>query len=288
MTPQNKHSELGEFLKTRRERISPAQAGLPAYSLSGRRVKGLRREEVALLAGMSVDYYRRLERGQVGLVSEGVLEGLNRALQLSSAEQAHLRVLLQERPPQRQQVEQTPRISLALREMVEQMPMPVLVVNHRLDLIFANHTGKALFSPLYALPGTPNFARFAFLSAEAATFYENPVKAQEDTVAYLHMAAALNPGDGLLTRLVGDLSVRSETFARLWARHDVTMHARGDKVLHHPEVGRLELSFESLEVPGEQGLRMSVYAAPRGSESYRALQLLASWSLPQHEKLETR
>ncbi|WP_458166782.1 helix-turn-helix transcriptional regulator [Kribbella sp. WER1] len=278
---------MREFLGTRRARITPDQAGLPVYG-ANRRVTGLRREEVALLAGISVEYYTRLERGNVGSVSDGVLEGLAHALQLDEAERDHLFRLVRAagtpagRVPRRTPAKQ--RVRPVVQRILDEMPMPAYLRNDRFDLLAANVLGRALYSPLYDhaaahTPGRPpNSARFCFLDRAATEFFLDYDKSANDCVAFLRAAAGTDPYDKDLSDLVGELSTRSEDFRRRWAAHDVRYHRTGQKRFHHPLVGDVELDFEAFELAADPGQRINVYTAPPDSSSAAALDLLASWT----------
>jgi transcriptional regulator with XRE-family HTH domain len=278
--------DIREFLTTRRAKITPEQAGLPVYG-ANRRVEGLRREEVAILAGISVEYYTKLERGSVGTVSDGVLDGLAHALQLDEAERDHLYRLIRtagtpgvrvaRRTPSRKQVRPS------LQRILDQMPMPAYLRNGRFDVLAANDLGRALYSPLYAQAGAgehPNSARFLFLEAAAPEFFLDYDKAANDCVAFLRAEAGRDPYAKELSDLVGELSTRSEDFRRRWAAHDVRYHRTGRKRFHHPVVGDLELDYEAFELPGDAGQRINVYTAPPDSPSAERLDLLASWTAP--------
>jgi transcriptional regulator with XRE-family HTH domain len=281
-TPKN---DLSEFLTTRRAKITPEQAGLPVYG-AHRRVPGLRREEAALLAGISVEYYTRLERGTVGSVSDGVLEGLVHALQLDDAERDHLYRLVSTAsgPSQRTPTRRVPakkRVRPTIQRILDQMPMPAYLRNGRFDILAANDLGRALYSPLYEQAGrgaSPNSARFLFLDPAATEFFIDYDKALNDCVAFLRVEAGRDPYDKDLSELVGELSTRSEDFRQRWAAHDVRNHRTGRKRFHHPLVGDLELDYEALELPGDPGQRINVYTAPPDSPSVEALTLLASWT----------
>lgn len=277
-------AEVREFLATRRARLTPQQAGLPTYGET-RRVKGLRREEVALLAGVSVDYYVRLERGNLAGASETVLDAIARALQLDDAERSHLFDLARasnaggraRRRPAPQKVR--PGIQRLLDALSD---APAWVRNGRMDILASNRLGRALYSELFADPHRPvNNARFTYLNPQARDFYVDWEKAADDVVAILRGEAGINPYDPGLTELVGELSTRSEAFAIRWARHDVRYHRTGVKRLHHPVVGDLELDYEALEFPGEPGLRMFVYTATPNTPSADGLRLLGSWAATQ-------
>jgi transcriptional regulator with XRE-family HTH domain len=273
--------EVRDFLASRRARITPEQAGLPVYG-SNRRVKGLRREELAMLAGVSVDYYTRLERGNLAGASDSVLESLARALQLDEAERAHLFDLARaanatsatrRRPAAH-------RVRPSVQRILDAMSSaPAIVRNGRSDYVAANSLARALYAPVFDSPaGPPNSARFAFLDPRATDFYVDYDRTVRDLVAALRAEAGRNPYDKGLTDLVGELSTRSETFRTLWASHDVRLHRTGSKRLHHPVVGDLELSYEAMELPADPGLTLNVYTAEPGSPSADALGLLASWA----------
>jgi transcriptional regulator with XRE-family HTH domain len=275
-------SEVRDFLASRRARITPERAGLPIYG-GHRRVPGLRREEVALLAGVSVDYYTRLERGNLSGVSESVLDALVRALQLDEAERAHLFDLARAAgtaPGRARRRTAQPRVRPSVQAVLDAMTgAPAVVRNGRLDILATNTLGRALYSELYRDPVRPaNHARFAFLDPRAHDFWVDWERAANDTVGILRAEAGRDPYDKSLTDLVGELSTRSEDFRTRWASHNVHLHRTGTKLINHPIVGRLELMFDSLELPADTGLTMLVYTAEPGSASADALNLLASWS----------
>ena len=276
----NPKDDLREFLTSRRARLTPDQAGLPVYG-ANRRVTGLRREEVALLAGISVEYYTKLERGSGGGVSEGVLEGIAHALQLDEAERDHLMRLVRTistRRSERRKPTRT-RVRPTVQRILDAMPMPAYLRNGRMDILAANDLGRALYSPLYEQSATPNSARFLFLDPAAQEFFVNWEKTSDDCVAFLRAEAGRDPYDKQLSDLVGELSTRSERFRQRWAAHDVRYHRTGIKQLHHPLVGELTLDYEAFELPGEEGQRLNVYTAAPDSPAAEALDLLASWSL---------
>ncbi|MDQ4214855.1 helix-turn-helix transcriptional regulator [Microbacterium capsulatum] len=276
-------SEVREFLSSRRDRITPDRAGLPAFG-GNRRVPGLRREEVALLAGVSVDYYTRLERGDLSGASDSVLDGLARALQLDEAETAHLHDLA--RTAQGSPVARRPRTRAeAIRPSIQRLldaisDAPALIRSSHFDYLTANRLGRALYSPVFADPA-PNSARFAFLDPAARDFYPEWDRVTQELVATMRGEAGRNPYDRRLTDLVGELSTRSERFRTLWAAHDVRYHRTGLKKLHHPVVGDLELTYEAFDLPADPGLMLSTYTAEPGSASADALRLLASWAATQ-------
>jgi hypothetical protein len=273
-------SEIREFLTSRRGRITPDQVGLTAYG--PRRVPGLRREEVAVLAGVSVPYYTRLERGNLSGVSEGVLEALARALQLDEAERAHLFDLARAAGPtartRRRPTKQ--RVRPSVQHMLDAITgAPAVVVNGRLDILAANALGRALYSELYVDPVRPvNNARFIFLNPRAHDFYGDWERAANDTVAILRSEAGRDPYDRGLSDLVGELSTQSETFRTRWAAHNVRIHQTGVKRVHHPVVGELSLTFEMMELAADPGLSLLTYIAEPGSKSEEALTLLGSWA----------
>ena len=274
--------DLRDFLATRRAKLTPQQAGLPVYG-ANRRVAGLRREEVALLAGISVEYYTRLERGNVGGVSDSVLDGLCHALHLDDAERDHLHLLVHavatRRPARR-----TPaikRVRPTIQRVLDLLPTPAYLRNGRFDILAANDLGRALYSPLYEESDAPNTARFAFLNPAAPEFFLDFDKIQDDAVAYLRAEAGRDPYDKDLQDLIGELSTRSERFRQRWAAHDVRYHRNGAKRLHHPLVGDLTLDFEALDLPGDEGQGINIYTASPNSPAAEALALLASWTLPQ-------
>jgi len=275
-------SEVREFLATRRDHITPDQAGLPAYG-GNRRVPGLRREEVAMLAGVSVDYYTRLERGDLSGASDSVLDSLARALQLDDAETAHLFDLSRianasptARKPRKRAEVIRPSIQRLLDAITD---APALVRNNYFDYIAANPLGRALYAPLFAEP-TPNSAKFAFLNPAAQEFFPDWDKNTQELVATLRGEAGRNPYDKKLSDLVGELSTRSERFRTLWAAHNVRFHRTGVKRIHHPVVGDLELTYEAFELPSDPGLTMQTYTAEPASASADALKVLASWAAP--------
>jgi transcriptional regulator with XRE-family HTH domain len=274
-------AEISEFLTTRRARITPDQAGLPWYG-ENRRVPGLRREEVALLAGVSVDYYTRLERGNASGVSETVLEALARALQLDEAERAHLFDLARAAgsTPRRRRRPTSQRVRPSVQRMLDAITAaPAFVRNGRMDLLAANSLGRAFYSQHFDSPhGPPNSARFIFLDPRAHDFYADWEKVATDAVAVLRSEAGRDPYDRDLSDLIGELSTRSETFRTRWAAHNVRYHDTGSKRFHHPVVGELDLTYETLQLVADTNLMLFVYTAEIGSKSAEALNLLASWA----------
>jgi transcriptional regulator with XRE-family HTH domain len=273
-------TEIREFLTSRRARLKAADVGLPDYG--ARRVPGLRREEVAVLAGVSVPYYTRLERGDLAGASDSVLDALARALQLDDAERAHLFDLARAaqpigRPSRRRPAKQ--RIRPSVQQVLDAMSGAAAHIgNERLDILGANPLGRALFLEMFEGQERPNAARFVFLDPRARDFYSDWDRIARDVVATLRSAAGRNPYDRDLTELVGELSTRSEEFRRHWARHDVRFHISGVKHFHHPQVGDLQLNYERLEVAFDSGLTIFAYTADPGTRSAEALDLLGSLS----------
>jgi transcriptional regulator with XRE-family HTH domain len=279
-------NEMREFLTTRRARITPEQAGLRTYGTGPRRVAGLRREEVALLAGVSVDYYTRLERGNASGASETVLEALARALQLNDAERAHLHDLARAtQSPARPRRAGRPRLRPGVQRLLDSLTgVPAFVRNERMDLLGASELGRALYAPHFDSPhGPPNSARFIFLDERATVFYAEWEQVATDAVAVLRTAAGRDPYDRALSDLVGELSTRSEAFRTRWARHDVRVHDTGTKHFRHPVVGELTLSYENMQLVADAELTIFVYTAEAGSRSQEALDLLASWAATPEE-----
>ncbi|SEC67888.1 Helix-turn-helix domain-containing protein [Streptomyces sp. 3213] len=275
-------SEVREFLTSRRAKITPQQAGLPAHT-GNRRVKGLRREEVALLAGVSAEYYARLERGNLSGVSEPVLDSLARALQLDDAERAHLDDLARtanttRRPPRRRAPQP---IRPALQHLLDAMTdAPAFIRNGRLDIVATNRLGRALYAPVFAFPARPvNLARYEFLAPGAADFLPQLEMQAAGAVALLRTEAGRDPYNRDLTDLIGELSTRSEKFRTLWAAHDVRLHQTGVKHFRHPEVGELSLPFEAMPLPTDPGLTLTALSAEPGTPGQDALRLLASWAV---------
>jgi transcriptional regulator with XRE-family HTH domain len=275
-------ADVREFLATRRARITPQQVGLPIHD-STRRVPGLRREEVAVLAGVSIDYYTRLERGNLTGVSDSVLEAVARALQLDEAERSHLLALARtanDTATSRKRRPTAQGVRPGMQRLLDAMhDVPAVVRNARLDVLATNKIGRALLAPAFAHPDTPtNLARFTFLDDQATRFFPDWEDVANATVSLLRIEAGRNPGDRNLSDLVGELATRSDQFRVRWAGHNVRLHDHGNKRFHHPVVGDLILSFEELPLPADPGLIITAYTAESGTPSHDALALLASWA----------
>lgn len=285
--------EVRDFLTSRRDRLSPDQAGVPLYG-GRRRVKGLRREEVAMLAAMSTDYYTRLERGNLSGVSGSALDALARALQLNEAERTHLFDLAATAnepgqtgrrasggpgPGRPRYSSSPPGVREGVLRVLDRISAPAYVRNNRMDVLAANQLGRALFVDVYA-EGVPGFnlARYLFLDPRSRDFYTQWDVVARDSVAALRIEAGRNPYDRGLTDLVGELSTRSEEFRTWWAAHNVKFHTTAAKTVRHPAVGELELTGEALTLPGDYGLTIITYTVEPHSASEQALNFLASWS----------
>ena len=276
-------SEIREFLTSRRAKITPEQAGLTSYG--PRRVPGLRREEVAVLAGVSVPYYTRIERGDMNGVSDSVLEALARALQLDEAERAHLfdlaRALRPTSPPRRRRAPRQ-RVRPSIQHVLDGLTgAAAFVHNARLDNLAANQLGYALYSDMFSRAGGPgpvNSARYVFLDPGARDFYADWERAASDVVAILRTAAGHDPYDRDLSDLVGELSTQSAEFRTRWAAHNVRFHDTGTKDFHHPLVGEITLTYNRMELAGDPGLAITIYTAEPNSKSAEALSLLGSWA----------
>ena len=279
--------EVRDFLSSRRAKITPQQAGMTAFG-SNRRVPGLRREEVAMLAGLSSDYYVRLERGNLSGVSDQVLTSVASALQLDEAERAHLYDLARAAgaKPSARRRPASP-VPASVRNMLDAITgAPALVRNDRLDILATNTLGRALYAPLFTSASRgerrpANHARFAFLDPAARDFWVQWDRSAGDTVGMLRVLAGRDPHDRDLHDLIGELSTRSADFRERWARHDVHLHSGGAKQIHHPIVGRLDLMYDMMPIAQAPGLTMLVYTAQPGSPTADALQLLAGWAAEQ-------
>ncbi|KQO42779.1 MULTISPECIES: helix-turn-helix transcriptional regulator [unclassified Aeromicrobium] len=287
-------AQIREFLSTRRARITPAQAGLPAFGGERRRVAGLRREEVAVLAGVSPQYYIRFERGDATGVSDSIIDGVAHALQLDAAERAHLLDLLRAASaPRRAAARRKPsgpvQVRPAIQRLLDSMSdSPAMVMNGRLDVLAANAAGRALFSPVYDYDGEiPNTALYVFLGPDARRYFRDWEKVASDTVSILRAEAGRDPHDRDVSDLVGRLSTCSDEFRVRWAAHDVMIHSHGVKRFHHPIVGDLDLPFETLPL-GDSVTSVVAYTAEPGSPSHDAVALLSSWTADETDKVTRR
>ena len=272
--------EVREFLISRRAKVTPEQAGIPDFG-GERRVPGLRREEVAMLANVSLDYYTRLERGNIGGASESVLNAIARALRLDDVEREHLFDLARatlNAPASRSGQSAAPcSVRASVQRVLDNMTVPAVVYTARQDLVASNLMGRALFAPHFEAE-QPNFARFIFLDARARDFYADWPLACSLTAAMLRFEAGRDPANSDLAALIGELSARSPQFRADWADRDVHEHRTGTKVYRHPAVGQLELSYDVFEIPGEPGLSIGTYSADEGSPSADKFAVLASWA----------
>lgn len=283
-------AEVRDFLLTRRAKVTPDQAGV--VSFGARRVAGLRRSEVAQLAAVSVEYYTRMERGNLAGVSDTVLDAVSAALHLDEAEHAHLFHLARTanesgRLPSRRRTP-APAISASAQRLLHGLTgFPAFIRNARLDVLAINDLGRALYSPAYTGRSVStsglgdqqlNMARFCFLDPAAATFYPDWPHTADITVALLRTAVGRDPRDTQLSDLIGQLSTRSPDFAARWGAHDVRIHRTGTKHFHHPVVGPLELEFDAMTFAGDTGLTLTAYSAKPDSASADGLHMLASWA----------
>ncbi|MFC9057191.1 helix-turn-helix transcriptional regulator [Streptomyces sp. NPDC057074] len=279
-------SDIREFLVSRRGKITPQQAGLPAYG-GNRRVSGLRREEVALLAGVSIDYYVRLERGHIAGASEEVLDAVANALQLDDAERAHLFDLARaaaRRPVRRTRRVRGPLPDSVLRVLHSMTDSPAFIRNGRLDILATNTLGRALYAPLFpdAATATTNIARAQFLTPAGRDFFPQWEESVNTTVSLLRTEAGRAPHDTELTGLIGELVTRSEEFRTAWAKHNVRLHHTGRKAFHHPAIGALTVDFDAMELPAQPGLTLTAYSAAPGTPDADALRLLATWAATEY------
>ncbi len=273
-------SEIRDFLTSRRARITPEDVGLKVFG--PRRVPGLRREELATLAGLSVDYYNRLERGNLEGASDSVLDALADALALDEAERSHLYDLARASLPtsRGRRRPTTHSVRPSVQWWLDSMTgSAAFAENGRLDALGANQLGRALYPGLFARDRRPaNFARYVFLNPQARDFYADWDRAANDCVAILRSEAGRTPHDRDLSDLVGELATQSDQFRALWATHNVRLHTKGVKHFNHPVVGELELSFNRLELLADPGLMIVAYAPEPGSRSAETFSLLASWA----------
>lgn len=275
-------SEIREFLTSRRAKVTPQQAGIPAYG--SRRVAGLRRGEVAVLAGVSVEYYTRLERGNLSGVSASVLDAVARALQLDDTERAHLRDLAEAAntptatAPARRRPAQ-PKVRPSVHHLLAAMTAtPAFVRNHLFDIVAVNPLGRALYSPMYSGRTAPvNSARFIFLDSRAPEFFVGWERVARDTVGALRVQVGRKPYDRELSNLIGELSTRSDEFRVWWGAHDVYVHRHATKRFRHPVVGEIELTAEAMPLSGDADQTFVAYSAEPGTPAEDSLRVLASW-----------
>ncbi|MFM6848997.1 MAG: helix-turn-helix transcriptional regulator [Terrabacter sp.] len=273
-------AEVRDFLTSRRARITPDDAGLPLYG-TNRRVTGLRREEVALLAGVSTDYYTKLERGNLAGVSDSVLDAVASALHLDEAERSHLLDLARTANAGGRARRAAPKqhLRVGVQRILDSIDAPAYVRNDRMDLLAMNRLGRALMPDLPDPgEGRSNLARYLFLDPRAQHFYAQWELVAKDVVAALRIEAGRDPYDRKLTDLVGELSTRSEEFRTWWASHNVRLHRTSTKTMVHPVVGEIELTGEALVLPGDPGLTIITYTVEPATTSAQALQFLDSWS----------
>jgi transcriptional regulator with XRE-family HTH domain len=276
--------EVRDFLVSRRSKITPDRAGLTAYG-SNRRVPGLRREEVAMLAGVSVDYYTRLEKGNLAGVSESVLDAVAAALHLDDVERAHLFDLARTANStptraRRRAAAPTLQVRRSVQQLLDAMTgVAAFLRNGRLDVLTANQLGYALYSPFFSDGGRGvNLARYVFLDPRARDFYADWDRITAAAVGSLRAEAGRDPFNPALSTLIGDLSVRSEEFRVRWAAHDVTEYRAGTQRFRHPVVGELTLDYNALDLSADPGQVVVAYTAEPGMPSHDALTLLASWA----------
>lgn len=274
--------EARDFLSGRRARITPEQAGVETFG-TRRRVTGLRREEVSRLAGVSIDYYTRLERGNLQGVSDSVLDAIAGALQLDPAEHEHLRDLARHQNATPRTAGRASTVAAVRPELQYLLDVitdaPAMILNNRQDILAANPLGYALHVAMVDSDARPlNFSRFVFLDPEARNFYQDWQRAAHTNVAILRREAGRTPNDRELAALIGELSMRSDDFRALWASHDVRRHYAGVKAFRHRVVGPLELHFQTLELTEDPGLALTIYPATPGGPTADALRVLASWA----------
>lgn len=276
--------QVREFLMTRRAKVAPEQVGLPPGDRK-RRVKGLRREEVAVIAGVSTEYYAQIERGDIARASEEVLDAIAFALQLDEIERQHLLDLARAAKPRARRPATSAPVPWNVQRMLDAMAgLPAIVQNARLDLLAANPLGRALYADVYDRhrgSGAPNMVRFLFLDDRSREMFPDWNTVADDAVATLRAESARTPQAKALVELVGQLSTVSVDFRAKWAAHNVSAHRRGKKRIRHPEVGELTLEYEALELPGA-GLQLVTFLPEPGSSSEDALRLLGSWSASHH------
>ncbi|MGJ7906443.1 helix-turn-helix transcriptional regulator [Actinopolyspora sp. H202] len=281
MSRDDTSSGLAEFLRSARARLSPQQAGLDEPGAGHRRVPGLRREELARLAGVSVDYYTRLEQGRSRSASAEVLDALASALELDHAERAHLHTLAQRSRTQRKRrpkPQQVHRATFDLLDVLDRACRPAFVLGRRLDVLAHNRLVGRLITDFEALPAAErNQARFVFLDPHARELYRDWTTVAADTAAMLRLDAGRHPDDPALSNLIGELSIHSEEFRHHWSANKVHQRTTGTKDYHHPLVGDLTVTYQALTPADDPDQTLFVYSTPPGSSSEAAVQLLANW-----------
>ena len=269
--------EISEFLRTRRARLTPEAAGIQTYGVN-RKVAGLRREEVALLAGVSVDYYTRIERGNIGGASASVLEALARALQLTDEEREHLKRLAElseTRKVARPKAHTVrPQHQLMLDAIVGS---PAYLGNARMDILATNALGAALYAPIINSPvAGKNLARYVFLDPSSVTYWGSWTKIAEDSAAALRLAVGTFPNEPSLQQLIGELVSKSEYFQSLWSRQNVFRHGVGEKQINHPDVGELVLGYEGLLFATDDFMKLVIYTFEPNTVTAERIALLGS------------
>lgn len=269
--------ELREFLRSRRARLTPAEAGI-VPTPGPRRVPGLRREELAHLAGISADYYVRLEQGRGGGASADVLDALARALRLDETEREHLYRLAKPGPARRRRTSGRQRVRPGVRVLIDSLATPAFVIGRRTDVLAANAIARALLPGFDPPEGGGNYARWVSLDPAQRDLYLDWEEVARDTVATLRLDAGRHPDDPLLDELIGELSAGNAEFRTWWAEHDVLQRSHGSKLYRHPVVGKLAISYEALQLPGDPDQTLFAYSVDPGSRSAEAMELLASWT----------
>lgn len=284
------NGELRDFLRARRARLKPKEVGLvpadqhPSHARS-RRVPGLRREEIAQLAGVSVDYYARLEQGRARHVSEPILVAIADTLRLNDTERNYFFTLATTQTKQESHPTPPPipRVRPAIHRMLEEFNSPALVLGRGLQILAMNQLARSFLFDIEAVPARDrNLAKWIFLDPEARLRYVDWEGTAADMAAVLRAEAGANPNDRLVSDLVGELAVKSQDFRRMWADHRVSACLNGAMQIKHPDVGTIEVEYEALQVHGNQDQKLILYAAPEGSQSAEALNLLASWTARPH------
>lgn len=275
----NKKDEVRDFLMSRRAQVTPAQVGLPDFD-EDRRVAGLRREEVAQLAGVSPEYYTRLERGNIRGASDSVLDAVARALQLSDLERDHLFDLAHDARSSLRKPAPAPSEAVrpSVQRVLDNLTVPAIVYNPEHDIVASNEGGRALYYPHFDTDGQPNIAHFIFLDRRARTYYGDWEEARRMTAAMLRLYAGRDPLNESITALIGELSTRSHLFRQDWARQEVYEHRSGEKTFNHPHLGPIHVTFDGFEMPGEKGLSIVTYSAEAGTVDADRLALLPMWA----------